>query len=107
MDRVGKGVRTAPRDAIIADSAAAGRLGMAFGFHRAMDTVGAAIGPAVAFVLLFFFVGNLRLVFYASVIPGLIAVGLIVIFIKDRQKTHGEPKLPRLSLKSFRRPFLR
>ena len=107
MDRVGKGVRTAPRDAIIADSAAAGRLGMAFGFHRAMDTVGAAIGPAVAFILLFFFVGNLRLVFYASAIPGLIAVALIVIFIKERKRTRAEAKLPRLSLNSFNGPFRR
>ncbi|MFQ5736221.1 MAG: MFS transporter [Thermodesulfobacteriota bacterium] len=101
IDRFGKGIRTAPRDAIIADSTTEDRLGLAFGFHRAMDTIGAAIGPAVAFVLLLYFVGNLRLVFYASAIPGLAAVAVIVLFIKERKMTREEAQLPRLSLRAF------
>jgi len=101
IDRFGKGVRTAPRDALIADSTTPDKFGLAFGFHRAMDTVGAAIGPAIAFVLLLYFTGNLRLVFYASTIPGIVAVAIIVIFIKERKKPHTEEEFPRLSLGSF------
>src|SRR5207249_234604 len=57
-DRVGKGIRTAPRDAIIAASTPSERLGLAFGFHRAMDTVGAGVGPAVALLILAIWVAD-------------------------------------------------
>ena len=80
-DRVGKGIRTAPRDAIIAASTPPERLGLAFGFHRAMDTVGAVIGPAVALLILAVWVTDYRLVFWLSIIPGVLAVVLIVLFI--------------------------
>lgn len=90
VDRFGKGVRTAPRDAIIAESTAESKLGTAFGFHRAMDTVGAIIGPALAFSLLFFFPGDLRLVFFASTVPGVAAVLLIVFFIRERAPEREE-----------------
>lgn len=106
IDRFGKGVRTAPRDAIIADSASSSNMGLAFGFHRSMDTIGAVIGPAAAFALLFFYTGNLRLVFYASMIPGIIAVAVIVFFIKERRMTKEEiASVPRLSISSFDGPF--
>lgn len=82
IDRVGKGVRTAPRDAIIADSTEFNNLGRAFGFHRAMDTVGAIIGPGVAFFLLALW-GNFRLIFWLSAIPGIIAV-LLILLIKEK-----------------------
>jgi MFS family permease len=111
IDRVGKGVRTAPRDAIIADSTDSSRLGLAFGFHRSMDTIGAVLGPGIAFVLLYLFVGNLRLVFFASTIPAVIAVLLIIIFIKERKRTMAEEeeaaRLPRLSIASFNGQFRR
>lgn len=111
IDRFGKGVRTAPRDAIIADSTEQSRLGLAFGFHRSMDTVGAVLGPGIAFILLYFFVGNLRLVFFASTIPAVIAVFLIIIFIKERKRTRAEEKaasqLPKLSISSFNGQFRR
>ena len=80
-DRVGKGIRTAPRDAIIAASTPPERLGLAFGFHRAMDTVGAVVGPAVALLILAIWVADYRLVFWFSIIPGVLAVVLIVFFI--------------------------
>jgi MFS family permease len=80
-DRVGKGIRTAPRDAIIAASTPPARLGLAFGFHRAMDTVGAVVGPAVALLILAFWVADYRLVFWLSIIPGVLAVVLIMFFI--------------------------
>ena len=66
MDRFGKGVRNAPRDALIAESCETPTLGRSFGFHRGMDTVGAVIGPAVAFGLLAYFNGQYRLVFCKS-----------------------------------------
>lgn len=111
IDRFGKGVRTAPRDAIIAESTEASRFGLAFGFHRSMDTVGAVLGPGIAFILLYMFVGNLRLVFFASTIPAVIAVILIIIFIKEKRRTRAEDeeasRLPRLSIASFDGQFRR
>lgn len=80
-DQVGKGIRTAPRDAIIAASTPPERLGLAFGFHRALDTAGAVVGPAVALLILAAWVADYRLVFWLSIIPGVLAVALIVFFI--------------------------
>jgi len=97
VDRFGKGIRTAPRDAIIAESADKAVLGRAFGFHRAMDTMGAVVGPALAFFLLGRFSNNYRIVFWLSMIPGFIAVLLIALFITEKKKaivSHAErPKL--------------
>ena len=59
MDRFGKGIRNAPRDALIAESCEEQRFGRSFGFHRGMDTLGAVVGPAVAFGLLAFFKGSI------------------------------------------------
>lgn len=104
MDRFGKGVRTSPRDAIIAESTEPGYLGRAFGFHRAMDTVGAAIGPAIAFGALALFADGYRPVFWLSIIPGVIAVVLIVLFIKEKSRERpkaGQAARPRLTLKHF------
>ncbi|HXI09825.1 MAG TPA: MFS transporter [Thermodesulfobacteriota bacterium] len=106
IDRFGKGVRTAPRDALIADSANSGSMGLAFGFHRSMDTIGAVLGPAAAFALLYFYNDDLRLVFYASAVPGLLAVAVIVFFIKERRITKEEAaRVPKLSVSSFNGPF--
>jgi MFS family permease len=85
IDRFGKGVRTAPRDAIIAESADKTHLGRAFGFHRAMDTMGAVVGPALAFFLLGILSNDYRKVFWLSMIPGVIAVLLIIFFIKEQK----------------------
>jgi MFS family permease len=82
-DRAGKGVRTAPRDAIIADSTESGSLGKAFGFHRSMDTVGAVIGPALAFLILALPGGRFQTVFWISMIPGFFALACIAIFVND------------------------
>ncbi|MBI5599190.1 MAG: MFS transporter, partial [Deltaproteobacteria bacterium] len=97
IDRVGKGVRTAPRDAIIADSAGDKTLGRAFGFHRAMDSVGAIIGPALAALLLAVFAGNMRLVFLLSIIPGAIAVFLIAAFVREKARRAGSGEKARPS----------
>ena len=70
VDRFGKGVRTAPRDAIIADSTEKERLGRSFGFHRAMDQFGAVLGPAIAFLVLSLRPGGYRTVFWIRSFPG-------------------------------------
>lgn len=101
-DRFGKGLRTAPRDAIIAESADKAFLGRAFSLHRSMDTIGAAIGPALAFLFLRLSSNNYRMVFWLSMIPGIIAVFLIVFFITEKKKS-GTPHIekPKLTFKLF------
>jgi MFS family permease len=81
-DRVGKGIRTAPRDALLG-SYSNGNSGAVFGFHRAMDTLGAAIGPIVALVLLQFFPNNFQIVFLAAFIPSVFAV-FFTLLAKDK-----------------------
>jgi MFS family permease len=102
MDRFGKGVRTAPRDAIIAESTEKTHLGRAFGFHRSLDTMGAVVGPALAFLFLGIFSNNYRAVFWLSIIPGAIAVLLIIFFIIEKKKTTtAYSERPKLTLKHF------
>ncbi|MFO0912798.1 MAG: MFS transporter [Pirellulales bacterium] len=76
-DRVGKGIRTAPRDALISVSTEPSIRGRAFGFHRAMDHLGAAIGPLLAAAWLWYWPGQLRWLFALTLIPGLAVVALI------------------------------
>jgi len=83
IDRVGKGIRSAPRDALLAASVEPAVRGRAFGFHRAADHLGAVIGPIVAWVLLQQLHLSLRTVFMLSAIPGLLAVLTIVIAVRD------------------------
>lgn len=97
IDRFGKGIRTAPRDAIIAESTDMARMGRAFGFHRSMDTLGAVVGPALAFWLLSITTNDYRTVFWLSMIPGAVAVTLIVAFIVEK---------PRASSTGVARPTL-
>lgn len=76
-DRMGKGLRTPPRDALIADSVQESRAGRAFGLHRAIDQIGAIVGPIVTFVLLQFV--DIKAIFLISLIPGTIAVLILVL----------------------------
>ena len=76
-DRAGKGVRTAPRDALVAEVTPAQVRGRAFGFHRAADTLGAVVGPAVALGLLALFSDNFRLIFILAFIPAVAGVALV------------------------------
>jgi len=84
-DRVGKGIRTAPRDALLA-SYSDGNSGAVFGFHRAMDTLGAAIGPIIALILLNFYPNNFQLIFLVAFIPSVIAV-FFTLLVKDKQNS--------------------
>jgi MFS family permease len=103
IDRTGKGIRTAPRDAIIADSAAETHFGRAFSFHRAMDTMGAVVGPALAFFLLGIFHNDYRTVFWLSMVPAVLAVLVILIFIKEKRKAMAPADRPKLTLRHFGR----
>ncbi|RMH34121.1 MAG: MFS transporter [Nitrospirae bacterium] len=90
VDRTGKGIRTAPRDAVIASVTPQPQLGLAYGIHRSMDTAGAILGPAVAVLLLTIWPADYRLVFWVSIVPGLIAVLLIVLYVQpDRVRPPG------------------
>jgi MFS family permease len=80
-DRMGKGLRTAPRDALIADSVPESRAGRAFGLHRTLDQMGAIVGPIVAFALLQFI--DIRGIFLVSLIPGAISVVILVFLVKE------------------------
>jgi len=86
VDRTGKGIRSAPRDAMISDVTPADQRGRAYGFHRAMDHTGAVIGPLVATLLLSGFHVPLRTMFYIAVIPGAIAVVLILVALKEPER---------------------
>lgn len=84
LDRSGKSIRGSPRDAIIADSTTARHRGKAFGFHRSMDTLGAAIGPLLALVILTLHPTGLREVFAWTIVPGLLGVLVVVLFLRYR-----------------------
>ncbi|HEY7349835.1 MAG TPA: MFS transporter [Ktedonobacterales bacterium] len=85
VDRAGKSLRVSPRDAIIADAATARHRGKAFGFHRGMDTLGAAIGPLLAIIILTAHPTGLREVFAWTVVPGLLAILVVVLFLRGQR----------------------
>lgn len=96
-DRIGKGLRTAPRDALISLSTAPSRLAMAFGIHRAMDTAGALLGPLVAFFVLSAAPGAFDAVFVISAIFGVVGVAVITLFAKEKpQKREPGADTPRI-----------
>ncbi len=92
-DRLGKGFRTAPRDALLSGEATIETKGQVFSFHRGWDTLGAVFGPALALLFLYFYPGQLRWLFYIAFVPGIISVG-ITYFIKEK------PLQPKLEKKS-------
>jgi MFS family permease len=100
-DRVGKGIRTSPRDAMIADSTEPALRGRAFGFHRAMDHLGAAIGPLVALAFLLAWPGRLRVLFSLTLIPGLIVVALLAAGLREKAAVRRSGKPLRLTLEPF------
>jgi Sugar phosphate permease len=93
IDRLGKGIRTAPRDALIAESSKAETRGHAFGLHRAMDTFGAALGVAIAYFLLAGSVGNLKQIFLFSMIPAILGVLALFFVRQPREISTGKKKI--------------
>lgn len=90
LDRLGKGIRTGARDALLSDEATQQTKGRVFGFHRAMDTMGAVIGPAFALVWLHFHPGHYQWLFVIAVIPGLLAI-LFTFVLKEKKRAPDVP----------------
>lgn len=109
LDRVGKGVRTSPKDALIADSTEPNRQGRAFGYSRAMDPLGAVLGLLMAAALIAFgghvvrqmTRSTFQMLVLLAAVPALISVFLVVLFIRDRRPEMKKRTRPSLSLKGF------
>jgi MFS family permease len=117
-DRLGKGIRSAPRDVLIADATEEHARGRAFGFHRAMDTAGAALGPLIILFLLWLFAGGLlpeelgkdqrsvyNLVFIAAAIPAILGWLTLVIYVPERKREEGAVQRPQLKLSALDNRF--
>ena len=102
-DRLGKGIRTSARDALLSDETSRENKGRVFGFHRAFDTLGAAIGPILALVYLHFYPGEYKLLFIIAFLPGLVSV-LITFLLHDKKKevSKAEKKPGFFSFLSYR-----
>lgn len=105
-DRFGKGIRVSPRDTLIVASTPKGQMGKTFGLHRTMDTIGAAIGPLLAFWLLPIYHYDFRPVFALSAIAGTLGVLVLLVLVRDRKTTTDTSKpLPRLHLGMFPKEY--
>ncbi len=103
-DRIGKGIRTAPRDALIADSTPPQMRGRAFGFHRAMDHLGAAIGPLLALGFLWLWPAEYRPLFFLTLLPGLFVLAVLVWGLREMPVKETKEPLP-WTLAPFDRNF--
>lgn len=109
LDRIGKGIRGAPRDALIADVVTPDQRGAAYGLRQGLDTAGAFAGPLAAIGLMFLFQNNLRAVFAVAVIPALLAVVLVIWGVKEPDNPHAtgtrRPPIQWSQLRRFPREF--
>lgn len=92
LDRVGKGIRGAPRDALVADITPSHVRGAAFGLRQSLDTVGAFTGPLIAVGLMLLWSNDFRAIFWVAVVPGLLAVALLLFGVRDPARPSGEPR---------------
>jgi MFS family permease len=103
-DRVGKGIRGAPRDALVADLTAPAQRGAAYGLRQSLDTVGAFVGPLLAIGLMIVFAGDMRAVFAVAVIPALLSVAILVVGVREPARAPvPAAKRPRFNLAALRR----
>lgn len=93
-DRLGKGIRVAPRDALIADSTPTDQRGAAYGLRQSLDTIGAFLGPLAAFALMAATAQDFRLVFGLTLIPGVLAIGLLIAGIQEPEVTYAPKPSP-------------
>lgn len=100
LDRLGKGVRTGARDALLSDEATPATKARVFGFHRSMDTLGAAIGPAIALLLLMIWPGEYRLLFFIAFLPGVLAV-ITTFLLREKQPQSATTPKPRPGFFAF------
>ncbi|MGB2958460.1 MAG: MFS transporter [Bacteroidota bacterium] len=101
IDRLGKGIRGAPRDALIADASPEGIRGAAYGLRQSLDSTGAVFGPLLAMILMLATGGSIRVVFWAAVIPAALALGILAFAVREsphRPDRAGQPVLHRGSL---------
>lgn len=103
LDRVGKGVRGAPRDALVADIAPPEVRGAAFGLRQSLDTVGAFLGPLLAVGLMLLWANDFRAVFWVAVIPGLLAVVLLLFGVREPERHVGEKRNNPIRRKNLKR----
>ena len=103
MDRVGKGVRGAPRDALVADLAPPAVRGAAFGLRQSLDTVGAFVGPLMAMGLMLLWANDFRAVFWVAVIPAFLAVGLLLFGVQEPAMKRGTTRVNPIQRKNLRR----
>ena len=88
LDRLGKGIRTGARDALLSAEATPSTKGTIFGFHRAIDTVGAATGPLIALCFLYFYPDNYKILFYLAFIPGLLSILTTLLLKEDKTRSN-------------------
>lgn len=93
IDRLGKGIRTGARDAMLSDEATPSTKGKIFGFHRSMDTLGAVLGPSLALLYLYYYPQDYKPLFYIAIIPGLLSISASF-FLKDKHKATSTKKRP-------------
>lgn len=103
LDRVGKGVRGAPRDALVADLAPPPLRGAAFGLRQSLDTVGAFLGPLIAVGLMLLWANDFRGVFWVAVVPGLMAVALLLFGIREPVEPHTHGRINPIRSDNFTR----
>lgn len=103
IDRVGKGIRGAPRDALIADIAPAEQRGAAFGLRQSLDTVGAFLGPLLALVLMLLWANDFRAVFWVAVIPAALAVGLLILGVREPMRQQQGMRVNPIRRENLRR----
>ncbi len=103
IDRIGKGVRGAPRDALLADLAPVGLRGAAFGLRQSLDTVGAFLGPLLAVALMLLWQDDFRAVFWVAVIPGLLAALLLAVAVREPERDASAPVVNPLTRTNLKR----
>ncbi len=103
VDRIGKGIRGAPRDALVADIAPPDMRGAAFGLRQSLDTVGAFLGPLIAVGLMLLWANDFRAVFWVAVIPGLMAVALLIVGVKEPARHVDAKRTNPISRQNLRR----
>lgn len=90
VDRIGKGIRGAPRDALVADIAPLRLRGAAYGLRQALDSIGAFVGPLLAVIFMAWFANDIKAVMWVAVVPAFIAVALLVIYVHEPEREHAD-----------------
>jgi MFS family permease len=107
LDRIGKGIRGAPRDALIADIVPTGARGAAYGLRQGLDSIGAVLGPVLAVVLMLLLANDIRLVMWVAVVPAVVCVVLLVAYVREPEREASHSSSKALTFAAVRRLPLR